>query len=143
VPSPSRSGTGALYRITATSAHSAWAAGVNGCDGCADPKTVILRWNGTTWTRTPSPSGSLYGVTMTSARTAWAVGYTGGFGRTLIMRERHRLEMTAPQADTAGHWRFLSADLPRASMRANHLTDPTASAAPCFLTDGQDRPIAG
>jgi hypothetical protein len=85
VPSPNRGGTGELYRIAATSARSAWAVGVNGCDGCAHPKTVILRWNGTTWTRTPSPKGALYGVTVTSARNAWAVGYTSGFGRTLIL----------------------------------------------------------
>ena len=43
-------------------------------------KTLILRWNGTTWKRVPSPSpgsgGSLSGVAAASARTAWAVGST-------------------------------------------------------------------
>jgi hypothetical protein len=50
-------------------------------DVAAGGKTLILRWNGTTWKRvlSPNPAGSsaLDRVTATSAGNAWAVGTTG------------------------------------------------------------------
>jgi hypothetical protein len=78
VPSPSAHGPGAdnfLYGVTATSATNAWAVGFAyvGTTG----KTLLLRWNGKTWKRVPSPAPadlSLYAVAATSARNAWAVG---------------------------------------------------------------------
>ena len=55
-----------------------------GCgSGCParSPKTLILHWNGTAWTRLPSPTpaggGPLYGVAAASDRNPWAVGQTG------------------------------------------------------------------
>jgi hypothetical protein len=59
-------------------------------------RTLILHWNGRTWTRvaSPSPGGpggfdALNGVTAISARGAWAVGSTmtstAGGGKTLIL----------------------------------------------------------
>jgi hypothetical protein len=49
-----------------------------------------LHWNGTAWSRVPSPAGGpgLLAVTATSATSAWAVGdYSTASGqpRTLIM----------------------------------------------------------
>jgi hypothetical protein len=51
------------------------------------PKTVILHWNGTTWSASPpgppppptaySTAGALAGVAAVSASSAWAVGYAG------------------------------------------------------------------
>ena len=45
-------------------------------------RTLILHWNGKSWTQVPSPNPGgpshgnlLFGVTATSARNAWAVGY--------------------------------------------------------------------
>jgi len=110
-----------LAEVTATSAHSAWAVGATGslngtfvCGGdspaayttgryvaaepgsvvAANPKIVILHWNGSQWRRetSPSPAGSavLLGVAATSARNAWAVGATGGLfepgARALVLR---------------------------------------------------------
>jgi hypothetical protein len=108
-----------LAEVTATSAHSAWAvgatSGLNGTFACggdspaayttgrlvgtepgsvaADPKTVILHWNGSRWRQetSPSPADSvLLGVVATSARDAWAVGATGGLfapgARALVLR---------------------------------------------------------
>ena len=55
-------------------------------------KTLILRWNGTSWKRVSSPSpgafSNLFGVTAVSARSAWAVGstFTSTGGKTLILR---------------------------------------------------------
>jgi hypothetical protein len=61
-----------LFATAATSAKNAWAVGNSGTG------TLIKHWNGTTWTRTPSPSigaqDFLYGVAATSAHNAWAVG---------------------------------------------------------------------
>jgi hypothetical protein len=57
--------------VAATSARNAWAVG-------GDPRIVILHWNGTAWTRAPSPNlaGHLSSVAATSADDAWAAGYT-------------------------------------------------------------------
>ena len=44
--------SGVLTGVAATSTDSAWAVG---CTGIKCTKTLILRWNGTTWTRVPSP----------------------------------------------------------------------------------------
>jgi hypothetical protein len=76
---PSFSGlTNILYGVTATSATNAWAVGYSD-NSSSDPQSLILRWNGTTWKRVPSPNPSaqytvLYSVAATSATNAWAVG---------------------------------------------------------------------
>jgi hypothetical protein len=66
--------------VAATSASNAWAVGTT-VNARGTLLTFILRWNGTTWTRVPSPNpgsegSTLYGVAATSARNAWAVGTT-------------------------------------------------------------------
>jgi hypothetical protein len=82
VPSPTPKGGGALFGVTAVSARNAWAVGCAGnCfQGFGGIKTLILHWNGTAWTRVPSPSpgmgSALSSVTAVSARSAWAVGCT-------------------------------------------------------------------
>jgi len=94
VPSPDPApGGSVLYGVAVTSARSAWAVG---CVAClrADPKTLILHWNGTAWKRVRSPNpasgGTLDWVAVTSASDAWAVGFTGVPGpsrpKTLIER---------------------------------------------------------
>lgn len=98
VPSPKI--TGQLYGITATPGGGTWAAGLTGRQGTAaapalragapgmdagpvtgKPEPLILRWNGRTWKRAPSPApfggAALIGATSTSATSAWAVGGTG------------------------------------------------------------------
>jgi hypothetical protein len=89
VLSPSPTG-GILSGVAATSARSAWAVGgtERGTGIGARIGTLILRWNGKTWRRVPSPSpgrrAGLSSVAVTSARSAWAVGTSGG--KTLILR---------------------------------------------------------
>jgi hypothetical protein len=65
----------ALYGVTAASVRSAWAVGW----AYRGSKTLILHWNGTVWTRVPSPTPAgdviLSGVAATSASSAWAVGW--------------------------------------------------------------------
>ena len=83
VPSPSPGLGSALSSVAATSARNAWAVGCTAfCFlSSVSPHTVILHWNGTAWTRMPSPAaarvGALNGVVATSASNAWAVGCTG------------------------------------------------------------------
>jgi hypothetical protein len=60
--------TDGLAGLAATSAANAWAVGYTQ-NAVADYQSLILHWNGTTWTRTASPS---------PPANAWAVGEEGG-----------------------------------------------------------------
>jgi serine/threonine-protein kinase len=70
---------GWIYDVTAVSADSAWAVG-SLTDAARLSVTLILRWNGSSWTRVPSPSPGenafLTVVGAASADNAWAAGYT-------------------------------------------------------------------
>jgi hypothetical protein len=94
VPSPDPGGHSALAAVAATSPGDAWAVGHTGAFGdawaaghtgafpVAQPaRTLILHWDGTAWSRVPSPAppgnSTLTGVTATSPADAWAVGFTG------------------------------------------------------------------
>jgi hypothetical protein len=68
-------GNNYLWGVAAISSARAWAVGTH-CtySTCAVEETLILRWNGTTWKRVPSPPGGLFGVAGTSPTSAWAVG---------------------------------------------------------------------
>jgi hypothetical protein len=65
-----------LRAVSATSASNAWAVGASSDNS----KTLILRWNGTSWKPVASPSptndNDLRGVAATSTKNAWAVGFT-------------------------------------------------------------------
>ena len=82
--------SGHLSAVAATSASNAWAVGESYTK--TSIKTLILRWNGKTWRRVPSPSpgasAGLSGVAAVSARSAWAVGdtITSTGSKTLILR---------------------------------------------------------
>jgi hypothetical protein len=87
VSSPNVSGaSNTIYGVDANSATSAWAVG-NECDFFACPypglttDTLILHWNGKTWSKVSSPSPGgwnnvLFGVSAVTADDAWAVGDT-------------------------------------------------------------------
>jgi hypothetical protein len=65
--------------VTATSASNAWAVGTAYDFSIAAQRTLIARWNGTSWSRVSSPNGSqfyneLYAVDAASSTNAWAVG---------------------------------------------------------------------
>jgi len=80
-PSPGYSGN-ILSAVAAVSPSAAWAAGsyaVFRPVGAIPVKTLLLRWNGTRWTRvtTPNPGAAvsmLNGVSASSPSNAWAVG---------------------------------------------------------------------
>jgi hypothetical protein len=92
VPSPNPSGgtldQNSLSSVAATSATNAWAVGAY--DTSTGSQTLILHWNGTSWTQLTSPNpGSfrtLSSVAATSASRAWAVGHYNVPAKTLTMR---------------------------------------------------------
>jgi hypothetical protein len=99
-PSPGRSAW--LDGVSAGPGGSAWAAGwscVSGCGTASEvDRTLILRWDGGSWSRAASPSpgrdAALWGVSAGPGGSAWASGYScvSGCGtasevvRTLILR---------------------------------------------------------
>jgi hypothetical protein len=81
VPSPDPSTVlNQLFGVTAVSADDVWAVGSDVPDAATLlSSTLVLHWNGTTWSRVSSPtvsdaSTTLYGVNADSATNAWAVG---------------------------------------------------------------------
>jgi hypothetical protein len=111
VPSPTPAGGGVLHAVAAVSASSAWAAGSYDVHlSNMVSKTLILRWNGTAWTRVPSPTPangdlSLDGVAAVSARSAWAVGtyLDARFNfKTLILRWNGTTWKQVPSPTPAG-----------------------------------------
>jgi hypothetical protein len=81
-PSPNPPSGGSLNSVAAMSASNAWAVGQTGPgpgEGTSlSDRTLIQHWDGTAWTRvpspTPAPAGGLTRVSVISASDAWAVG---------------------------------------------------------------------
>ena len=101
VPSPNTSSTkhNLLTGVTCTAASDCWAVGYSDSNpGLGDDggiaRTLILRWNGTSWSRVASPNTSatqhnfLSSVACASASECWAVGHSSdpGVAQTLILR---------------------------------------------------------
>jgi hypothetical protein len=96
---------GRLYSVAAVSANDAWAAGL-GADS-----SLIVHWNGKTWTiqgdQAPAGGGHFAAVAATSPSNAWAVGWTGltseGTGQqTLIERWNGRSWTRLPSPNVPG-----------------------------------------
>ena len=100
--------SGLLDGVAVVSASSAWAVGYSGSP--SSPKTLIVRWNGKTWTRVSSPApgadSSLLAVAATSADSAWAVGYTtnssGSSYKSLILQWNGKVWKRVPSPSPAG-----------------------------------------
>jgi plastocyanin len=94
VPSPNIGPAGNyLYAVDAVSAFNIWAVGAVLNDGTLRHRTLILHYDGSTWTTVPSPNvgighNYLHGIEVISATDIWAVGHyveEGGFVGTLIL----------------------------------------------------------
>src|SRR5437762_2048973 len=91
-PNPSATAN-SLSSVSAVSGGDAWAAGYYTNNTTHAIDTLILHWDGTTWTQVPSPSPSstdniLLGVSAVSGSDAWAAGYysnSAGVRKTLIL----------------------------------------------------------
>jgi hypothetical protein len=111
---------GHFAAVAATSPHNAWAVGSTGpaSEGTGQ-QTLIEHWNGTAWTRVPSPDqpGSaanfLTGVTVVSASNAWAVGYAAVSGRykALTMHWNGRHWTLMPASSPGGDAQLLGVTL--------------------------------
>lgn len=81
LPVPVFSFHGELLSVATASPDDAWAVGFSGM--VPDEHTLMLHWDGTTWSRVTSPAmvdgtpGILSDVTVVSASDAWATGETG------------------------------------------------------------------
>jgi hypothetical protein len=83
VPSPNANLNNSLRGVAAVSATDVWAVGdsiKNAFDGVSVSKTLVERWNGTSWSIVPSPNvgagnNVLTGIAARSASDVWAVGY--------------------------------------------------------------------
>jgi hypothetical protein len=109
-------GGGHFAAVAATSTRNAWAVGATGpaSEGTGQ-QTLAEHWNGTAWTRVPSPNipGStasfLSGVTAESASNAWAVGYAavGGLYKALTMHWNGRHWTLVPASSPGGDAQLL------------------------------------
>jgi hypothetical protein len=92
VASPSPGRNAVLNGVSAAPDGTAWAVGDSCMSGCGTAseidRTLILRWNGTTWSSVASPSPGriavLDGVSVAPGGGVWAVGSSDG--HTLLLR---------------------------------------------------------
>lgn len=84
VSSPSRGAiANYLDDVVAVSASSAWGVGSWYDNTRAAPRTLVLRWNGSSWATVPSPNATNYYNELTAVDASgpsdlWAVGYANG-----------------------------------------------------------------
>lgn len=72
-----------LRSVAMISSTDGWAVGYADPGAGQPTRTLIARWNGTTWTEIPSPSpGKLNSVAAKTAKDVWAVGHTQAPGST-------------------------------------------------------------
>jgi hypothetical protein len=104
-----------LFDVASVSRSDAWAVGYDQASLSSRLRTLLLRWNGRTWSRVASPnpghgSDSLWAVAAQSARSAWAVGNTcvaqchgsrGRFG-TLVLHWNGRTWSKVPSPSISG-----------------------------------------
>jgi hypothetical protein len=80
VPSPSPGAAASLADVTAISADDAWAVGTTRASATRPPKTLLLHWDGTSWSRATSEyqdtafGNTLDAVTAVASAAVWAVG---------------------------------------------------------------------
>ena len=104
------SGYNDLTGVAASNGSDAWAVGYWTDTTYGYSKTLILHWNGSSWSVVPSPNpgpgnNTLYGVTALSPGDAWAVGWyydARSVGRPLVLRWNGSAwnQVAAPSAST-------------------------------------------
>jgi len=103
--------TNVLNGVVAIAPSNAWAVGAADSGIVADQVTLILHWDGTTWSVVPSPSpgtaglNALWGVAANSATDIWAVGNatnSGSNAQVLIEHWNGSTWTVIPGANVAG-----------------------------------------
>jgi len=85
--------TNGLVAIACLSSSSCWAVGYTIDIQTVSVQTLILRWNGTSWTIVPSPNvgtgfNALYGVACANESDCWAVGFENGGSQAKTLIEK-------------------------------------------------------
>src|SRR5207249_2942832 len=83
VPSPNPNTYNILGGVAAVAANDVWAVGYSNTNGTSPYRTMILHWDGSSWSIVPSPSpgtidNELQAVAAAAANDVWAVGYYDG-----------------------------------------------------------------
>jgi hypothetical protein len=113
-PSPGTLGLNALYGVSANAANDVWAVGSFTNVG-EYSKSLILHWNGSSWSQVPSPNApgvnnALYGVVALGPNDVWAVGYKGVVDfETLILHWNGANWSIVPSPTAVGFSSILSA----------------------------------
>jgi len=104
-----------LRAVTAVSATDVWAVRFAEPTSVSNPQTLVLHWDGASWTVVPSPNpagaqdNELSGVTAVSATDVWAVGETGNGAQTTTEHwgrrqlDRDRQPLTRPARGWSRH----------------------------------------
>jgi hypothetical protein len=124
-PNPSAGGD-QLLAVSALSRTDAWAVGTSLNTSTSLYQTLILHWNGHTWSKVRAPAVAtlgteLAGVTVRSRTTAWAVGHydnAGTFANPLILRWNGRTWRRAPVSGPASNVEELAAVSAASATRA-------------------------
>ena len=119
VPSPNASVQNALHGVAGTSGD-LWAVGEatkSFTDGVSTTRTLIEHWDGTAWTRVPSPNvgagnNALSGVVARGAADVWAVGYDDDVTGDIPVRKTLTLHwngsrwsvVASPNAGSGDNW---------------------------------------
>jgi hypothetical protein len=85
VPGPVFPDYSVLRDVHAVAADDIWAVGTNAVDNFAPFETLIMHYDGVSWTRVFSPNGGrtfsrLYGVTAVNPDELWSVGFSDDYG---------------------------------------------------------------
>jgi len=114
VPTPNvGDGPNALNGVAAAGSGDIWAAGYQSIASGSPSSTLILHFDGTTWTVVPSPNpgqpSSLAAVVATSDGLIWAAGfyYDGTQGKTLLLRGDESGFTALPGEDYSGEGNVL------------------------------------
>ncbi len=127
-PTPVSPEEASLLGVASISPKNVWAVGYSSENGqTRHDRTLILHWNGSTWTQVPSPQGDpshanqLTGVAATSASNVWAVGsyYNGRMRQTLILHWNGHAWTRQRSPDPAGQARFNTLTAVAATSPAN------------------------
>jgi hypothetical protein len=105
-PALARTFSGRLYGVTATSATNAWAVGLH------PNSSLIVHWNGHSWSQALAGDGFFESVAATSATNAWAVGGTGWFTTEPMVYHwngQSWTQATVPDPRLGGHFTSVTA----------------------------------
>ena len=102
--------SGRLYGVVVISNHDVWAVGLN------DTGSLIMHWNGSTWSQSQPNAGFFTGVGASTARDVWAVGGTNWFSPSQPLAEHYNgrswTQVAVPNPSGGGYFQAVAATSP-------------------------------